>query len=94
MKPNKTKEMSGRERTVKTKLGNADAVIESSTFKEPGETTLNPIFNEPIKMICLRECEMPGIGLFRHGQIIEDQLLIARIGDNPNFEKIKEEAQS
>lgn len=43
------------------------------------------------KIRCLRECEMPLIGLFQVGDVIEDQGKIAAIGNNPNFEIVVEE---
>ena len=42
------------------------------------------------KLICLRECEMPGVGLFKKDQVIEDEDLISKIDDNPNFEPTEE----
>lgn len=75
MKKQRTKEMSGEEPELKTKE------IESD----------NPFVSKPKKLICLRECDMPGVGSFKGGEIIEDELKIARIADNPNFKEILEE---
>ncbi len=76
-KKQKSKEMGGEERNVKTKAEIAPDPI-------PEQETTNGL-------MCARECEMPGIGHFKSGQIITDQFLIARIGDNPNFEKVEQE---
>lgn len=42
------------------------------------------------KLRCTRECEMPWIGYFKSGDIVEDQRKVALIADNPNFEIITE----
>lgn len=44
------------------------------------------------KIRCIRECEMPLVGHFNDGDVIEDDGKISAIGDNPNFEIVKEEA--
>jgi hypothetical protein len=41
----------------------------------------------PKKLRCLRECDMPGVGLFQAGDVIEDAGKIRLIADNPNFEQ-------
>jgi hypothetical protein len=38
---------------------------------------------------CTRDCDMPGIGLFRSGDLVDDQRAVAIIADNPNFEEVK-----
>lgn len=44
------------------------------------------------KIRCIRECEMPLVGHFMPDDVVEDERKIAAIGDNPNFEKVDEEA--
>lgn len=44
----------------------------------------------PRKLICVRECVMPGVGAFAHGQTIDDPIAIEKIGDNPNFQTLEE----
>lgn len=43
------------------------------------------------KIRCIRECHMHGAGAFKGGEVIEDQSKIALIGNNPNFESVKED---
>ena len=45
------------------------------------------------RLICIRECEMPGVGFWKSGDIVVDENKISQIGDNPCFEEIKEEKQ-
>jgi hypothetical protein len=41
--------------------------------------------------VCVRECDMPGVALFKVGAKIYDPGLVKIVKDNPNFEKIEEE---
>lgn len=49
-----------------------------------------PQIRKPKKLRCLREAEMPNVGIFQAGDVIDDQRIIASIADNPNFEDISE----
>lgn len=55
--------------------------------KDMGST---PQIRTPKKLRCLRDAEMPNVGMFHADDIIEDQRIIAIIADNPNFEDISE----
>lgn len=63
------------------------------TGKEP--TAKNKVIETAAPVIkkirCIRECHMHGAGAFKGGEVIEDQGKIALIGDNPNFESVKED---
>jgi hypothetical protein len=49
-----------------------------------------PQIRKPKKLRCIRESEMPSVGIFQAGDIIEDQRIVAIVADNPNFEDISE----
>lgn len=41
-------------------------------------------------LLCIHECEMPGVGYWKAGDVIRDASVIAKIGNNPNFIKNEE----
>lgn len=43
------------------------------------------------ELVCIRECEAPGIGHWNVGDVITDPDLVERFKDNPNFRDTKEE---
>lgn len=59
------------------------------TGKEPLAKTKTVHVPEKEKLLCKKDSDMPGVGLFRGGDIISDPVKIKKIGDNPNFEKTK-----
>ena len=44
------------------------------------------------KRICVRECVIPGVGSFLHGQTVDDPATIAKISESPCFKRIEEVA--
>ncbi len=42
------------------------------------------------KFLVLRGCEMPHVGAWKTGDVIEDPEIIEKVKDNPNFKPIKE----
>ncbi len=47
--------------------------------------------NDKKRLLCTRDSDMPGIGYFKSGSIIEDADTISKIGTNPNFETLTQE---
>lgn len=45
----------------------------------------------PTKLICTAECEMPGVGYWKGGDVITDQNIINKVIGNPNFVELKED---
>ena len=45
---------------------------------------------QPKSLKVLRECNVPGLGAWKRGEIITNKVIIKRMKDNPNFEVIKE----
>lgn len=43
--------------------------------------------NKKISLLCIKECEMPGVGSWKSGQIVDCEATIQKIADNPNFVK-------
>lgn len=80
IKKQRSKEMSGEEPVSKNKE------VENEV---PRETVIRSKC-----LRALRECEMPGVGAFKSGDIITDPEKIQRIADNPNFEVINQEEKS
>jgi len=42
------------------------------------------------RLIVLKECEAPGIGAWKAGDVITDPKIICIMKENPNFEPMKE----
>jgi len=40
---------------------------------------------KPTALVCIRECEAPGIGAWKVGDIVEDERALEYLKDNPNF---------
>jgi len=45
----------------------------------------------PLRYICIKDTDMPGVGLFVGGDVITDPFIITKISDNPHFKKIDQE---
>lgn len=56
----------------------------------PEEVHTLEVSPAPETLTCVRECVMPGIGTFAHGQIITDPAIIAQISGNPHFMRTQE----
>lgn len=56
---------------------------------EPGEESTKASAKK-FSLLCIRGCDMPGVGCWKSGEIIDKPEVIARIGDNPNFVKNEE----
>jgi hypothetical protein len=72
---------------MKKKYENKEARTDEAA---PEQTDLPAAAAPRRKLICIRECVMPSVGAFAHGQNVEDLALIEKIGDNPNFQSIEE----
>lgn len=72
--------MNNKKKTIVEKV--VDAIVHPDAEVAPiSKTESSPA----PALVCIRECEMPDVGAFKHGQLVTRPDLVEKLTDHPYF---------